>query len=152
MRKHVVVWLSVAFIRRFAILGKRVEGAIKLTETTILKFETHLFGIKGNTDGFLKIPKDHYELTNERLKINKQGIMTQSKGDIELFKIKDTTVKQKMKDKVMGVGDIEIISADESDPVIILKSIKDPHDVREKIRNAAKVAKEKVGVTYRHDI
>lgn len=121
-------------------------------EKTLLVFETHLFGIKGNRDGFLKIPKEHYELTNERLKINKQGIITQTRGDIELFKIKDMAVKQGLKDKAMGIGDIEIISSDESDPNIILKKIKDPHDVREQIRNAVKVAKEKVGVTYRHDI
>lgn len=121
-------------------------------EKTLLVFETHLFGIKGNKEGFLKIPKEHYELTNERLKITKQGIVTQTRGDIELFKVKDLSVKQTLKDKAMGIGDIEILSSDESDPRITLKKIKDPHEIREQIRNAAKAAKEKVGVTYRHDI
>lgn len=121
-------------------------------EKTLLTFETHLFGIKGNKEGFMKIPKDYYELTTERLKITKQGVMTATKSDIELYKIKDTSVKQGIKEKVMDIGDIEIISSDESDPRITLKKIKSPHDVREKIRSAAKDARDRVGVTYRQDI
>lgn len=121
-------------------------------EKTLLKFETHLFGVKGNTEGIVKIPKDHYELTTERLKITKQGIVTQKLSDIELYKVKDSSVKQTMKDKLMDIGNIEIISSDESDPIIVLKKIKNPHQVREQIRNATKAAKEKAGVTYRHNI
>jgi len=121
-------------------------------EETILEFESYLFGIKGNKEGFLKIPKDHYVLTNERLKISKQGMMTETKSDIDLYKIKDISVKQKLKDKIVDIGDIEIISSDAGDPRITLKNIKGPHDVREKIRSAAKEAREIAGVEYRQDI
>lgn len=123
-----------------------------MAEETILEFENHLFGIKGKKEGFLKIPKEFYTLTNERLKISKQGMMTETKSDIELFKIKDISVNQKMKDKVMDIGDIVIISSDASDPQLTLKKIKGPHDVREKIRSAAKEARETAGVAYRQDV
>lgn len=123
-----------------------------MEETIILEFENHLFGIKGNKEGMFKIPKEHYTLTTERLKVNKQGVVTQTKSDIELFKIKDVTVQQKMKDKMMGVGDIEVISSDDSDPVLVLKNVKDPHDIREKIRDASKKAKQEAGITYRQNI
>ena len=116
-------------------------------EKVLLEFEMDMFGIKGD-----RIPREYYTLTNERIKIRKQGLLTKELNDIELFKIKDTSVKQKMTDKVRNVGDIEIISADESDPVIVLKKVKDPHEVREKIRRAVKEAKEKAGVTYRYDL
>lgn len=117
-----------------------------------MEFENHLFGIKGNKEGMFKIPKEHYTLTNERLKVNKQGVMTQTKSDIELFKIKDVTVQQKLKDKAMNVGNIEIISSDESDPVLVLKNVKDPHDIREKIRDASKKAKQEAGIAYRQNV
>ncbi|WP_416149413.1 PH domain-containing protein [Salipaludibacillus sp. HK11] len=123
-----------------------------MAEETILEFENHLFGIKGKKEGFLKIPKEFYTLTNERLKISKQGMMTETKSDIELFKIKDISVNQKMKDKMMDLGDIVIISSDASDPELTLKKIKGPHDVREKIRSAAKEARESAGVAYRQDV
>lgn len=121
-------------------------------EKVIIEFENHLFGIKGNTEGMFKIPKTYYTLTNERLKIRQQGVLTETRSDIELFKIKDMTVKQKTRDKLLNIGDIEIISADESDPVIELKRIKEPHEIREKIRDAAKEAREKAGVSYRYDL
>lgn len=121
-------------------------------EKILLEFETDMFGIKGNKDGAFKIPKEHYVLTNERLRIRKQGVMTKTLSDIELFKIKDTAVKQKMTDKMRNVGDIEIISSDESDPVKVLKKIKDPHEVRETLRNAAKQARGKEGVSFRYDL
>jgi len=121
-------------------------------EKTLLEFENHMFGIKGGKAGFLNVPKEYYVLTNERLKVTKQGIVTETRSDIELFKVKDITVKQKMKDKMMDIGEIEIISADESDPLMVLKQVKSPHDVREKIRSAAKEARELAGVSYKWDL
>lgn len=119
-------------------------------EETLLEFETYLFGLKGNKEGFLKVPTERYELTNERLKINKQGVISKTLKDIELYKIKDIQVTQKMKDKVLGVGDIKI--TDSENNKIILNRIKDPHEVREKIRSAAKAAREAEGVSYRVDL
>jgi uncharacterized membrane protein YdbT with pleckstrin-like domain len=121
-------------------------------EKTILEFENYLFGLKGNKEGFLKIPKEYYELTNERLKVKKQGVLSETRSDVELYKIKDINVKQKMKDKVMDIGEIEIISTDSSHPVLVLKQVKSPNDVREKIRAATREAKELVGVSYREDL
>lgn len=119
-------------------------------EKTLLTFETYLFGIKGKSDGLLKIPTEKYELTNERLKISKQGIMTETKSDIELYRVKDVSVSQKLTEKVMDVGDIVITNTDGGK--LTLKRIKGPHDVREKIRTAAKEAREAAGVTYRVDL
>lgn len=121
-------------------------------EKTILEFENYMFGLKGNKEGLLKIPKEYYVLTNERLKVTKQGVLSETRSDVELYKIKDITVKQKMKDKVMDIGEIEIISTDSSHPVLVLKQVKSPHDVREKIRAATREAKELVGVSYREDL
>lgn len=116
-------------------------------EKVLLEFETDLFGIKND-----KIPKEYYTLTNERLKVKKQGVVSKKLSDIELFKIKDITVIQKLTDKVRGVGDVEIISADESDPKLVLKKVKDPYEIREAIRKASNAAKEKAGVTYRYNL
>lgn len=123
-----------------------------MSEEVILEFESDLFGIKDKSDGPLKIPKEYYTLTTERLKVRKQGVMTKTLSDIEIFKVKDITVRQKLMDKARGVGDIEILSADESDPKLILRKVKDPHEIREKIRDASKAAKEKMGVEYRYEL
>lgn len=119
-------------------------------EKTILQFETYMFGLKSNDSGFLKVPKEQYELTNERLKINKQGVIGAKKSDIELYIVKEISVSQKLKDKMMDVGDIEIITTDGAN--VVLKRIKSPQNVREQIRSAVKNAREAAGVSYRVDL
>lgn len=84
--------------------------------------------------------------------IVKQGIVTKKRDEIELYKIKDIIVKQKNIDKMMNVGDIELISSDESTPSLNLKRIKNPLVVKEAIRNAVKLAKKEAGVTYLQNI
>lgn len=121
-------------------------------EKTLLEFETDYFGIKGNKEGVLKIPKEHYTLTNKRILIRKQGVMTKTLNDIELFKVKDISVNQTLTDKVRNVGDIIVISANESNRRITLKKVKNPHEVKEEIRSAAKAATEKAGISYKYDL
>lgn len=77
-----------------------------------MKFEMHLLGIKGNEEGGIKIPKEYYELTNERIKVRKQGVMTQTKRDMDLYKINDIRVYQRLRDKAMNVGAIYVESSE----------------------------------------
>jgi len=86
------------------------------------------------------------------LLIEKQGMITKDREEIELYTVKDINVKQSMKDKLMKVGDIEIISADESTPKLVLKRIKDPHDIREILRKAVNQAKKDMGIQFRTHI
>ncbi|MDE0582225.1 PH domain-containing protein [Planococcus sp. A6] len=123
-----------------------------MEETTILEFESYLFGMKGNKEGILKIPKEYYELTNERLKVKKQGVMTQTKHDMDLYKINDIRVYQRLRDKAMNVGTIYVESSEAYDEMLVLKDVRDPHTVREVIRDATKKAKLEAGVTYRQEI
>ena len=121
-------------------------------ERTLLEFSTYMFGLEGQKKGFVNIPTYNYTLTTERLLIEKQGVISKKRDEIELYKVKDIAVKQTLKDKMMKVGDIEIISSDETTPTITLKRIKDPYDVKEHIRRAVINAKKEIGVTYRHNI
>lgn len=121
-------------------------------ERTILNFSTYMYGLEGKAESFVNIPQMHYELTSERLKMTKQGVVSKKQDEMELYKVKDILVHQKLKDKVMKVGDIEVLSSDESTPSLILKRIKNPQDIKEAIRSAAKGAKKEAGVVYRHNI
>lgn len=103
----------------------QVESNVSVSgEKILLEFTTYMFGLEGKTKGSVSIPTENYKLTTERLLIEKQGIITKTRDEIELYKIKDIAVKQKLKDKMLNVGDIEIISSDESTPSLNLKRIK----------------------------
>lgn len=133
-------------------IKEALSGDVVSDEKILLEFTTYMFGLEGKSKGAVSIPTENYKLTTERMLIEKQGIITKTRDEIELYKIKDIVVKQKLKDKMMNVGDIEIISSDESTPSINLKRIKDPLVVKEAIRNASRNAKIEVGVSYRQNI
>lgn len=122
------------------------------SEKTLLEFSTYMFGLEGKSKGFVNVPTENYKLTNERLLIVSQGVVTKKRDEIELYKVKDIVVKQGIKDKMLNVGDIQIISTDESTPKLNLRRIKDPINVKETIRNAVKAARKAAGVTIRQEI
>lgn len=125
-------------------------------ELNILEFQTYMFGMenkKGTLGKFeISIPQYKYTLTSERLLLDKVGVMGKKREEIELYKINDITVKQGLKDKLAGVGDIEIVSSDASTPTLTLKRIKDPNNVKETIRRAVMDRKNTMNIGYRQDI
>lgn len=127
------------------------------SEQELLKFSTYMFGLEnkkakvgGKFD--LSVPQFNYTVTTERLIIEKQGVVSKNRDDVELYKIKDINVKQGLKEKMMKVGDIEIISIDKSDPVVTLKRIHNPLDVKETLRSAVRDSKKDMKVSYREDL
>jgi len=129
---------------------------VKQTEQTILTFQTYMFGMENKKRMLGKIevsvPQFSYELTTERLLINKVGVMSTKKDEIELYKIKDVAVKQGIKEKLGGFGDIEIQSSDSSHPTITIKRIKDPNNIKEAIRRAVIDIKSNMNINYKEDI
>lgn len=133
------------------------SSEVEETERTILEFSTFMFGLEdkkksigGNID--LSLPQYNYTLTSERLFIVKKGYVAAKKEEIELYKIKDVAVKQGLKDKIIGIGNIEIHSVDESTPILLIKQIKNPEEIKEAIRSAVKSAKQKMNMRYEQNI
>ena len=126
-------------------------------ERTLLEFSTFMFGLEDKQKNIAKgidlsLPQFNYTLTNERLCIVKKGYIGTKKDEIELYKIKDVSVKQGITEKVLGIGTIEILSVDETSPIITLKQIKNPEYVKETIRTAVKNSKANLNIQYRQDI
>ncbi|MBC1937144.1 PH domain-containing protein [Listeria grandensis] len=126
-------------------------------ERELISFSTYMFGLESTKASIMKnvnvsIPKVEYTLTTERLLIQKSGVLSQKKDELELYKVKDISVKQGMKDKMLGVGDITILSTDESSPETVLKRIHKPQDIKEQIRSAVQAVKKEMGIGYRQEI
>lgn len=147
--------------------GYKVQGASAATESslqtsnsseqTIMEFNTFMFGLEGKKQSLTKnidlsIPQMHYTLTNQRLIIEKLGVASSNKQEINLMRVNDVSYKQGLKDKVLGIGNVMVYSTDPSSPEILIKQIKDPENVKEAIRSASLKAKENSNVQYRQDI
>lgn len=126
-------------------------------EIVIMEFSTFMYGLEGKKKNIvgnidISLPQYNYTLTSERLLIEKHGVVSAKREEVELYKIKDVSVHQSMKDKMLKVGDVIIESADESTPKFVLKNIKDPNEVKEAIRHNVQKRKHEIGMRYRQDI
>jgi hypothetical protein len=93
----------------------------------------------------------HYELTNQRLRIIR-GLLGRSIEEVELVRIRDTSVTQHVGERTLNIGDIKVISNDPSHPEIVLDNVRNPMEVRELIRKAVLAERERRGFYYREQM
>jgi len=76
-----------------------------------------------------------YELTTQRLKIA-SGILNRKLDELELFRVKDYAMDQPLFLRMLGLGNLTLVTSDASTPTIAIKAIPGVEDVREKLRAA----------------
>jgi uncharacterized membrane protein YdbT with pleckstrin-like domain len=77
-----------------------------------------------------------YRLTNQRLTVE-SGLFSKRVDDIDLRTLQDVTLEQSAMERLLSVGRLVIVSADHSRPRLVLLGIRDPRDVRERVRASA---------------
>ncbi len=92
-----------------------------------------------------------YELTNQRVRLIR-GLLGRSYHEIELVRVRDTSVTQHLGERALNVGDITITSTDPSHPEFTLHNVKDPMEVQEMIRKATMQEKQRRGLHYREEM
>jgi thioester reductase-like protein len=91
-----------------------------------------------------------YELTTQRLRIF-SGVLSRDLEEIDLVRVRDTKVTQNLGERALNMGDIVIVSTDPSKPEFTLESVKDPMEVREKIRAAYLAEQKRRGLSFREE-
>jgi uncharacterized membrane protein YdbT with pleckstrin-like domain len=74
-----------------------------------------------------------YEITSERVKLIK-GILSKRTDELELYRVKDTSLVEPFIYRMFGAGNILILTGDESTPQLELKAIKNAKEIREHLR------------------
>ncbi|MBX3014228.1 MAG: PH domain-containing protein [Caldilineaceae bacterium] len=92
-----------------------------------------------------------YEITSQRIRVIK-GVFGNHIDEVELIRVRDTSVKQHLGERMLDVGDITILSNDPSHPELVLNNVKNPLEVRELIRGAVNKEKDRRGLRYREDM
>jgi uncharacterized membrane protein YdbT with pleckstrin-like domain len=85
-----------------------------------------------------------YRLTNQRL-IKESGLLGRRIDEIELYRIRDTRLHQPFLQRLVGMGDVEVHSADVSGSFRI-ENLPGAAEKREQIRSLSNEAKEARGV------
>jgi len=81
-----------------------------------------------------------YTVSNQRVTIE-SGLTSKSVEDIDLRYIDDTQFQQSFIQRILGIGNVTIVSSDKTSPTYIMRGIPDPRGLRELIRaNAYQVS------------
>jgi membrane protein YdbS with pleckstrin-like domain len=84
----------------------------------------------------LRLQSTHYTVTNQRILIE-QGMLSKSVNEIDLRSLDDTQFFQPFTERLLGIGNVTLVSSDKTLPVTVLRGIHNPRNVRETIRAAA---------------
>lgn len=89
-----------------------------------------------------------YTLTSQRL-IIQSGLLGRRQEQIDLGRVKDICLTQGVSDRMIGIGQIEVLSTDPSTPSFRLMGVKDPDHVRDLIWSAVNGRREALGIRWR---
>lgn len=82
-------------------------------------------------------------VTTERIS-SRTGVFTRRNRDMELYRVKDTTLHEPFFMRLVGLANIEIVSSDKTTPLFVLPAMKNAESLRQKIRvNVERMRKEK---------
>ena len=84
----------------------------------------------------LRLQSTTYTISNQRVVIER-GMLSKSLNEIDLRSIDDTQFFQSFSDRLLGIGNVTLISSDKAFPTTVLHGIARPRDIREMIRAAA---------------
>jgi uncharacterized membrane protein YdbT with pleckstrin-like domain len=83
-----------------------------------------------------------YELTTERLKL-REGVLNKRLDEIELYRVRDYSLEQPLVLRLFGLSTITLRAADPSQPVVVLRAIKNGEFVLEQLRKYVEAARVK---------
>ena len=92
-----------------------------------------------------------YVLSRNRLVVDK-GLLGKKNESLELFRVKDVSVKKGMTQRARGVGDVIVTSTDASTPSLTLEGIADPDKTADTIRRLVGEARDRARVYTREGI
>jgi uncharacterized membrane protein YdbT with pleckstrin-like domain len=81
-----------------------------------------------------------YHVTTQRIKFE-NGIINKRFEEIELYRVKDTSLEQPFFLRLVGLGNIVVRTTDESTPVFTLAALPDSAALREKMRAAVEAVR-----------
>lgn len=104
-----------------------------------------LFGGLGLLRVFVESMFNRYRLTTERLFL-RTGFISRHSEEIELFRIKDVSVRQGVLHRLVGAGNVTVLSSDDSTPWVLLRGVPRPNEIKEQIRQGSRAARKREGM------
>ena len=83
-----------------------------------------------------------FEFTSERMRIY-EGILNQKINEVELYRVKDTSLEKPFWLRVFGLSNIVLTTSDRSLPAIEIRAVRNGIVIREKLRKQVELLRDK---------
>lgn len=83
-----------------------------------------------------------YELTSQRLR-KTSGILNRKLDELELYRVKDSTLEQPLLLRMFGLGNVTVLSSDATLPLVQISAVNDAYAMREKLRVAVEAERDR---------
>ena len=83
-----------------------------------------------------------YEVTTERIKVSR-GIFSRRTDELELYRVKDLTLIEPFFFRLFGLGSVILTTNDASTPTLTIHAVRRVKELREDLRQAVEVCREK---------
>jgi len=91
---------------------------------------------------FIETRSIRHELTTERIRMTR-GIFNQKLDDVELYRVKDTSMERPFWYRVFGLSSLIIETSDRSQPRIEIKAVRSGDELRETLRKQVEFWRDK---------
>jgi uncharacterized membrane protein YdbT with pleckstrin-like domain len=91
---------------------------------------------------FIETKSIRHELTTERIRLS-SGVFNQTKDDVELYRVKDTSMERPFWYRVFGLSTLIIETSDRSQPRIEIKAVHNGEELRETLRKQVEFWRDK---------
>jgi hypothetical protein len=93
----------------------------------------------------------YYRITNQRVR-TQHGLFSRDYDDVELIRIQELDRSQGIGERILGIGDIHMISADPTHPKLTLENVPEPDKVHEILRKAMLDARRRYRYSVQEEI
>jgi uncharacterized membrane protein YdbT with pleckstrin-like domain len=83
-----------------------------------------------------------YQLTTQRLR-TRTGILNKKVDELELFRVRDYSIEQPLLLRLVGLGNLTMVTSDATTPTVAMRAIPDVEGVREKLRTAVQAERDR---------
>lgn len=91
---------------------------------------------------WLEIKTTKLTITDERIIVS-EGILNKTTNETELYRVRDTTIREPFFYRLFGLGTIVVFTTDEASATHNFVGYKKPHWVKDQIRNYSEICRQK---------
>lgn len=152
---EIIIYVIVAVVLHLVVAPGTAAGpevALGLTLAQLIALAVFLAVLLGTfLRYFIRLRSTRYKLTSQRIFVE-EGIFSKRTDEIELEKYRDIFVNQTFKDRIMGCGDVKVVTGDVTNPTVDIVDVVDPMGKKELIRAAARERQKAIGIVRREDL